>query len=121
MKSLTLRQAISRAIRNSDRSDTSNIARRARLVDRIQENTEDGQVALHIWQMDCDCASWEQYKILPAIPVAVNRYIDRLYYDAEGPVRISFILPSETDEPLAPPRDHALEAFEDGHPHVVHV
>lgn len=94
---------------------------RARLRAAIAEHAVDGRVALAVTQMDCDCAQWSSTVTLLASVDAINAYLERLYDDAEGPVTWSFISPEEQAEFVPQSRDLALEAFENGHPHVVHA
>ena len=103
--------------------DESAIGERGRMAEYIASHAENGQVALHVWQMDCDCASWDSFRKYPASVRIIAREIDDIYYGAEGSVRIQIIKPSEIPEPEEQPRprDYALEAFEDGHPYSIHL
>lgn len=49
----------------------------------------------------------------------VQRAIDAVYEGAEG--RVSWWLTSPADVPERDERDHALEAFEEGHAHVIYA
>lgn len=70
--------------------------------------------------MDCDCASSDSIRLYPAHAVRrIEREIDRLYECAEGPVRWHLCEPEKAAGFKSTRRDHALEAFEDGHPHYV--
>jgi hypothetical protein len=46
--------------------------------------------------------------------------VENFYSGLEGYGNIVFSEPSEGDEDFSQSRDLALEAFEDGHPHVVY-
>ena len=120
-----MRDAMKKTLRKVCRGsrDESVIAVRARALAHINEVQEHGRVVVHIWQMDCDCASWDSFENLPAKMKVIEDYIDRAYYGAEGPVRVSVISPSEEPEDEDKPRsrDHALEAFEDGHPYSIRL
>jgi hypothetical protein len=50
--------------------------------------------------------------------VTVNHEIDSIYEGAEGPGSIWLSMPEDKVAPEF--RDLALEAFEDGHPHIVY-
>ena len=115
------KKACNRAYRNQ--VDESLIGTRGRMSDHINDVAEHGRVVVHIWQMDCDCASWDSFQNLPAHVRCVNDYIDRAYYAAEGQMRVSVIRPSEEPEPEDIPRsrDHAMEAFENGHPYSIQL
>ena len=89
--------------------------------DYVQRFAENGRVVLEVWQMDCDCSSWTSYGECLASAIAVEAEMDKVYQYAEGPVRFTLIKPSDRPDQPPEPRDHALEAFEDGHPHVVYV
>ena len=110
-------------IRNRGESrDCSWLAERERIARRVYAHAEAGEVGLSVWQMDCDCASWTSYYILPAVPVIIERKLDDLYQYAEGPVSASICFPSLLrDQEPPPPRDHALEAYENGHPYSIHL
>ena len=113
-----------------DREDTSTIGQRQKLIDKVREcarpvgQFRDGTiqmgVSLNYDQMDCDCVRWTDGYVVPAIPRHVERLIEQVYADAEGPVYAVWI-----DKPDAYAqyyaRDLALEAYEDGHPHVVYA
>ena len=78
----------------------------------------DGMVSISVDQMDCDCSRWTSGSLVRAIPRLVERELEEIYNNAEGPVYwISIDTPEEKAEYVS--RDLALEAFEDGHPHSV--
>jgi hypothetical protein len=71
--------------------------------------------------MDCDCATWENHvTMLPALPRYVMKAIDDMYEHADGRRHYRLMKPSEALKLKRTSRDLALEAFEDGHPHVVY-
>jgi hypothetical protein len=98
--------------------DESTVAQRARLATSVAECAVGGYVAVSIDQMDCDCSRWTSSTILPAITIVVHEHIDRLYYDAEGPVYGVYIT-APKDRVTRAGRDLALEAFENGHPYSI--
>lgn len=121
-RKLTLRQAMRNVGKIMSRDVEDHLANRAVLARRIAELAEDGRVVLVTGGMDCDCASWDgRTRTLPATFVHVNRAIERLYEDAEGPVRWDLTSPMVGAGIRETHRDLALEAFEDGHPHVVYA
>ena len=101
--------------------DISRIGERARLAKAISAKQRDGFVGLSVWQMDCDCASWTSFEVLKANTMVVDHYLDDLHANAEGRVSWHFVTPQEARDSVGEHRDHALEAFEDGHPHVVYI
>lgn len=113
----SLRRTIRRICKDS--RDESTIGTRSRMMEALQSKAENGQVAIYVWQMDCDCSSWSYHDVLPAKVFAIDQYIDQVYANAEGEVRWYFVKPSEVPEKEEPSRDHLLEAFEDGHPHYI--
>ena len=114
-----LKRIVRKAFRGQ--KDESGIAARAILFSALQGKAEDGKVAMYIWQMDCDCASWSYHEIVPASVQFIEGYLDEIYANAEGRVSWHLVKPSEVPAKEAPSRDHALEAYEDGHPHVVYL
>jgi hypothetical protein len=93
------------------------LALKAELAAQIKQHAVGGRIQVGYWQMDCDCASWEGGYKTQATVVHVKQVIDGLYENAEGPVRWWICDPREKIAPKS--RDHALEAFEDGHAHSV--
>ena len=89
------------------------------MVASIRELEQDGKVLVCSRFLDCDCASSTGSRLLPATWYEVSRAMDLEYDNAEGPG--SCWLASPDDRPPSDSRDYALEAFEDGHPHSVHI
>lgn len=91
---------------------------RAELKARIARNTENGLVALVESGRDCDCVeychSWLHNHLTPYL---FDKIVNDTHSWADGPVHIGMCKPSERPEAYS--RDLALEAHEDGHPHVV--
>jgi len=72
------------------------------------------------WGMDCDCVQYHYERNIPAPTViAFERDRDSMYEWADGPCNLGIGEP--VDEPENHSRDLALEAYEDGHPHVVYA
>lgn len=98
------------------------LAKRERLYQRIDSMTENGHVGLHIDAIDCDCAHYTRAWSIPMTSHrAVLREIERAYDDAEGMMTVSVVTPQFADTHEWTSRDLALEAFEEGHPHVVYI
>lgn len=100
-------------------ADDSDIGCRAALYAAVSPYVVDGKVSLNVDQMDCDCSRWTQGNVIDAVSLlAVEREVNRIYEDAEGPIYgLWFSKPEEKAEYVS--RDLALEAFEDGHAHSV--
>ena len=107
--------------RHSDdpRRDESALGTRQRLYDHIDRKTVDGKISLNQSGMDCDCSKFTGGSIEFTTPRRkIERTIDQIYNDAEGPQSVWIDYPSRKQTNTS--RDLALEAFEDGHPHVVY-
>lgn len=103
-----------------DTQGDDELAWRAATAARIAELAEDGRVAVVYWGMDCDCSRWDdRVRILPARLREVMRWVDDYDRGAEGPQGWRLSRPSEAPT-RSRSRDLALEAFEDGHPHIVY-
>lgn len=97
------------------------LADRARIKKLLDDCTEDGLIAKVTEGMDCDCSKYRRVYHVPTPTVmAWVQYCDNEYHYADGPMRIWVARPSEEPE-RSESRDLALEAFEDGHPHVVYA
>lgn len=83
----------------------------------------DGKIGVVVSGMDCDCSAYSrQYTV--AMPNSVQA-IKRWFYDhcdaLDGPETQRFVRPDQVDKTQNWSRDLALEAFEEGHPHVVYM
>jgi len=75
-------------------------------------------VALCKWERDCDCVEGTSMRLVEATVAALDEAVERDYDWAEGPVRHWIQRPSDAFESEF--HDRALEAFEDGHAHVIY-
>jgi len=92
------------------------------IVEAIHESTENGKVAVVYGGRDCDMSQWDnRVTLLPATFAHVNRWADDYMEGAEGPQWWHVEKPSSVEDLEASSRDLALEAHEDGHPHIVHI
>lgn len=97
------------------------LAQRAALYKRMDACAEGGHIGLIVEGMDCDCACFSWGYTLPLTShYAAARAIDRHYDDAEGPMSVAIVPPTKADRHKSTSRDLALEAFEDGHSHIVY-
>lgn len=90
-----------------------------RTLDRCVEN---GMIGVNRSGRDCDCVQYQTSWIVHAPTGAVQfQQLEDLHRDwLDGPESTYWSKPSET-VCLRVTRDLALEAFEDGHPHVIYV
>lgn len=97
------------------------LAERQRRAERLASLAEGGRVCIVSSGMDCDGGAWAgRVYDMPANVYAVERFIERQYEWADGPLRLELASPSECEEVEYESRDLALEAFEDGHAHCIH-
>ena len=97
------------------------LAERQRRAERLASLAEDGRICIVSSGMDCDGCRWSgRVYEFDAIPFAVERFIEKEYEWADGPLRLELASPSECEEVEYESRDLALEAFEDGHPHCLY-
>ena len=81
-----------------------------------------GKIAIVTSGMDCDCSRWENsVSIVDANIAEVDAWLERFYANAEGPQGHYIECPSTARKLVRSSRDLALEAFENGHPHVVYA
>ena len=104
-------------IRGLERDDP--YIEKQRIIDAIAKYECDGRVLLCDRFMDCDCASSTSSREIPANYYAYIRAVEDIYSAAEGPGTTWLDYPGNIPE--SDFRDHALEAYEDGHPHVVYT
>ena len=96
------------------------ITRKGSIEADIRENAVNGMVAIAQWGRDCDMAEGTSAYLIPA---NIRAYLDHeqgMYENAEGPCSQWVLSPQEYAEFTPSFRDRALEAFEDGHPHVIY-
>jgi len=95
---------------------------RAGLIARIASCAEGGVIAVVESGRDCDgCAYTGHVSTIPATVAAFDAHYDHVAQWADGPFWFAVEKPSEARGIKATSRDLALEAFEDGHSHCLHV
>ena len=88
----------------------------------IDKYAENGKVAIVYGFMDCDCArSDDNVNIIDANIVSVNQWEERFWDGAEGQQWWSIETMAYANSLTPSSRDLAMEAFEDGHPHVIYA
>jgi hypothetical protein len=107
---------------NPDLSELhESVQKRIALNRKISEFAEDGKICVVEGGMDCDCSAYEGH--VHTFSSNLTEFwegIERMYYNAEGPIHWHIIRPSDADSVDRSSRDLALEAFENGHAHVVY-
>ena len=101
------------------RGDNSTIGQRVKLHQAIRKYARNGELSFNVDSMDCDCYRVQSSRNVPAFPpVSIEARINYEYDGAEGPTSVWIDTPIEQETRES--RDLALEAFEDGHPHVIY-
>jgi hypothetical protein len=120
-RKLWIRNLVEKAEHRLDTATRRRKSRQAFLA-RIKECAEDGQVAT-VWSgRDCDCVQYEcEVRCCEATPQAVEALADRVYEWADGPCGFYIERPSVASQLRYSSRDLAMEAYEDGHPHVIYA
>lgn len=88
----------------------------------IQECAENGQILVIESGMDCDCVQYDgRTRVIEASIKAYDELEREVGEWADGPFSFSIARPSEEANIHYRSRDRALEAYEDGHPHSIHL
>lgn len=96
------------------------INERAELSAMVAGKVEAGRIGVIRAGMDCDCTQYHrEYAVDFRGLVAFARHENSHYESLDGPESTNYVTPSRVDRSRNRSRDLALEAFEDGHPHVV--
>ena len=98
------------------------LKRRQELSELIASKEQQGLVAIVYGGRDCDMVQWDnRVAVVPATVTFIERWVDIYMEAAEGPQWWSIDSLSEVRDLEPSRRDLALEAHEDGHPHVVYA
>lgn len=97
------------------------LEKRSNLAAALQEYAINGVVYVQVTGHDCDHSTYDYVRKVPATPMHYDRFEADQYECREGPEYHNWLTAQEVQayEP-APSRDLVLEAFENGHPHVIH-
>lgn len=88
---------------------------------RAKEKAEDGKVAVVWGGRDCDGVRYSGHVVLvDADWRSLERHIEETCKWADGPCGYYLLSPSEAEQVESESRDLTLEAFEDGHSHVLY-
>lgn len=98
------------------------INERAALDARLAQVSEGGKIGVIREGMDCDATQYRRESIIdrPASLIAFIHEENEHEGWLDGPESTFYVSPSEVSDGYHASRDLALEAFEDGHPHVVY-
>jgi len=92
------------------------------MLNQLTEFVENGLVAIVEGGMDCDCSAYEGHvHLCKAAPQELDKAIEEMYLNAEGPIHWEIMRPSESSRVKRSSVDLALRAFEDGHAHLVYL
>ena len=91
------------------------------IVNHIKSKTENGKVAV-VWSgVDADCVSWgNRVDVVNSSYVQIEKMLNNTYEGSEGSIDFYYEKPSIAEKLTETSRDLAMEAFEEGHPHVVY-
>jgi hypothetical protein len=116
---LKTRTIVRKAMKRSLGGRYDYLATKQAEIDHINSVAVDGKVAVIFGGMDCDCSQYTGVRYeAPATFYGVLRVVDDYGKWADGP--FGWRVASPDEEIVRTSRDLALEAFEDGHPHVVY-
>jgi hypothetical protein len=118
----TNRSLIRRLFRELNRNKVDSLALRIERKKQLADLQEDGIVAIVYGGIDCDGGRWDnRVSLVPATITAVEQWAERYHAQAEGPQWQRLERPSVAADLVEDDRDLALEAFEDGHAHLLYA
>ena len=116
----TNRSLIRGLFRELNRNKVDSLALRIERKKQLADLQEDGMVAIVYGGIDCDGSRWDNcVSLVPATITAVEQWAERYHAQAEGPQWQRLERPSVVADLVEDNRDLALEAFEDGHAHLL--
>lgn len=115
-----LKRAVLRVFRLRHHSQNDPLERRTTLAQTIADLSENGQIQIVYGGIDCDGGRWDDHTVIvPATVMHVRIWVQNYMDAAEGPQWWHLDRPSAQYQHSS--RDLALEAFEEGHPHVIYA
>ena len=109
-----------RLTKKRGRSDP--LAHKLKLVEKIKNFAENGEILLIEGGCDCDGSQYEgKTRLVNATFVEVNAFIEQAENWADGSIYFDFDFPSNDENYTRSSRDLALEAFENGHSHIIYT
>lgn len=98
------------------------INRRAHALAWIAPKLEAGQIGIVRRGMDCDCTQYQSEYVAPFKGIVHFLLAEDTHEQwLDGPEATSYMRPSDVRDGFHASRDRALEAYEDGHPHLILV
>lgn len=96
------------------------LEKRSKLAAALKEYAVRGVVYVQVSGHDCDHSTYDYIRKVPATPMHYDRFEADRYECREGPEYHNWLTAQEAQEyEPAPSRDLTLEAFENGHPHLI--
>jgi hypothetical protein len=88
----------------------------------LDRSVVDGKYGVIVSGRDCDCSAYhrESVREAPRSVIEFKREWDEHCEWLDGPESQRFVRPDQIDSSVNYSRDLALEAYEDGHPHVIY-
>ena len=98
-----------------------NLEKRWKLEQRIKDCAVDGKIYVEESGMDCDCVKyWGHVHECKATLMDYYRLSEEINKWADGPFSLHIMSERDRKEVKSGSKDLILEAYEDGHPHVVY-
>lgn len=100
---------------------STTINHRAALATHFAAVADRGRVGYIVEGMDCDGTQYRREGTMP-VPVSLVGFVreqDEAESWLDGPQSTSYVHPAQARPGYSASRDRALEAFEDGHPHLL--
>ena len=124
---LTEEQAIHRhcymlGFKASGKGRPDPLTQKLQLIETIKKFAENGEILLIEGGCDCDGSQYEgKTRLVNATFVEVNAFIEQAENWADGSIYFDFDFPSNDENYTRSSRDLALEAFENGHSHIIYT
>jgi hypothetical protein len=124
---ITVDQAIDRhcymlGFKASSKGRPDQLAHKLQLIETIKKFTENGKILLIEGGCDCDGSQYEnKTRLVNATFVEVNAFIEDAENWADGSIYFDFDFPSNDEDYIRSSRDLVLEAFENGHQHIIYT
>lgn len=100
-----------------------NINQRGSMRAHFEAVQQNGKIGIIVAGMDCDCVKYH-YEHVEPVPVSMmvwQRGEQKRCDYAEGPESVHYVSPNEVQHGAYWSRDLVMEAYEDGHSHVVYA
>ena len=103
-----------------NRSDP--LAHKLQLIKTVKKFAENGKILLIEGGCDCDGSQYQnKTHLVNATFVEVNAFIEHAEKWADGSIYFDFDFPSNDEDYTRSSRDLVLEAFENGHQHIIYT